>query len=84
MKFLLWALIAVIAYLLGNISTGLIVGKVFAHTDIRKTGSGNTGNGGNTTQNPGAMQKLMDKLSPEEKQTIGDLGPLAGFFYGLM
>ena len=43
MKFLLWVLIAVIAYLLGNISTGLIVGKLFAHMDIRKTGSGNAG-----------------------------------------
>ncbi len=40
MKYLLWVLIAVIAYLLGNISTGLIVGKLFAHTDIRKVGSG--------------------------------------------
>ncbi len=43
MKYLLWILIAVIAYLLGNISTGLIVGKLFAHTDIRKVGSGNAG-----------------------------------------
>ena len=43
MKFLLWILIAIVAYLLGNISTGLIVGKLFAHTDIRKVGSGNAG-----------------------------------------
>ena len=43
MKFLLWALIAIVAYLLGNISTGLIVGKLFANTDIRKVGSGNAG-----------------------------------------
>jgi len=43
LQFLRWVLIAVIAYLLGNISTGLIVGKLFAHMDIRKTGSGNAG-----------------------------------------
>ncbi len=43
MKYLMWLLIAVIAYFLGNISTGLIVGKLFAHTDIRKVGSGNAG-----------------------------------------
>ncbi len=43
MQFVLWVLIAVISYFLGNISTGLIVGKVFAHIDIRKTGSGNAG-----------------------------------------
>ena len=43
MKYLIWVLIAVIAYLLGNISTGLIVGKLFAQTDIRKVGSGNAG-----------------------------------------
>ena len=42
MKFLIWALIAVIAYLLGNISTGLLVGRLFG-TDIRKVGSGNAG-----------------------------------------
>ena len=36
-------LIAVIAYFLGNISTGLLVGKAVGHIDIRKTGSGNAG-----------------------------------------
>lgn len=36
-------LIAVIAYFLGNISTGLLVGKAVGNIDIRKTGSGNAG-----------------------------------------
>ncbi len=43
MKYLMWLLSAVIAYLLGNISTGLIVVRLMAHTDIRKVGSGNAG-----------------------------------------
>ena len=43
MKYLVWAAIAVAAYFLGNISTGLIVGKAVGHIDIRKTGSGNAG-----------------------------------------
>ena len=43
MTFLKLALVAVIAYLLGNISTGLLVGKAVGHVDIRKMGSGNAG-----------------------------------------
>lgn len=43
MTFLKWVLIAVAAYFLGNISTGLLVGKAIGHIDIRKTGSGNAG-----------------------------------------
>ena len=42
MVFLRWILIAVVSYLLGNISTGLLVGRFFG-TDIRKVGSGNAG-----------------------------------------
>ena len=43
MKYVLWVVIAVAAYFLGNFSTGLIVGKAVGHIDIRKTGSGNAG-----------------------------------------
>ena len=43
MKYLLWVVIAVGAYFLGNFSTGLIVGKAIGNIDIRKTGSGNAG-----------------------------------------
>lgn len=43
MIWLKYLLIAVLCYFLGNISTGLLVGKLFAHTDIRQHGSGNAG-----------------------------------------
>ena len=43
MKFLLWILTAIVAYLLGNFSSGLLVGRLFGQEDIRKTGSGNAG-----------------------------------------
>lgn len=43
MTFVKWILIIVIAYLLGNFSSGLIVGRLFGQADIRKTGSGNAG-----------------------------------------
>ena len=33
----------VIGYLLGSISTGVIVSRVFGHKDIRSEGSGNSG-----------------------------------------
>lgn len=32
-----------LAYVVGSIPSGLIIGKVFFHTDIRKEGSHNTG-----------------------------------------
>jgi len=31
------------AYLLGNFSSGLLIGRLFGQQDIRKTGSGNAG-----------------------------------------
>lgn len=43
MMWLKYSLAAVIAYLLGNISTGVIISRLFSHTDIRKYGSGNAG-----------------------------------------
>ncbi len=38
-----YILSAVIGYLLGNISSGLLIGKAFGLKDIRKVGSGNAG-----------------------------------------
>ena len=35
--------VAVLSYLFGSIPTGVVIGKVFFHKDIRKYGSGNTG-----------------------------------------
>lgn len=42
-KYLALAITALAGYLLGCISTGLIVSKAYARIDIRKYGSGNTG-----------------------------------------
>ena len=43
MIWLKYLLIAVIWYFLGNISTGLLIGKLTAQIDIRQHGSGNAG-----------------------------------------
>lgn len=43
MIWLKYVIVAAVAYLLGNISTGVIVSRAFSHTDIRKHGSGNAG-----------------------------------------
>ena len=40
---LVYLIIIVVAYLLGNISTSYIIGKKFAGVDIRTQGSGNAG-----------------------------------------
>ena len=42
-KILLYLAAAAVAYLLGSISTGVIVSKAYANVDIRKHGSGNVG-----------------------------------------
>lgn len=39
----LWALIAVGAYLIGSISSGYLVGKMYRNVDLRRVGSGSTG-----------------------------------------
>lgn len=36
-------LVVIIAYILGSIPSGYLIGKLFYHTDIRKLGSGNIG-----------------------------------------
>lgn len=36
-------LMLIVAYLLGSIPSGVIIGKLFFHTDIRQAGSGNIG-----------------------------------------
>ena len=38
-----YIIIAVVSYLLGNISSGILIGKAFGAGDIRKEGSGNAG-----------------------------------------
>lgn len=39
----LWALIGVGAYLIGSISSGYVVGKIYRNVDLRRVGSGSTG-----------------------------------------
>lgn len=84
MKFLLWVVIAVIAYLLGNISTGLIVGKLFAHMDIRQTGSGNAGTT-NVMRTLGWVPSVVTLLGDVAKAVLATLigmwiEPTAGRF----
>lgn len=43
MDILAYLAIAVIAYLLGSISTGMLVSKAMGGPDLHKVGSGNTG-----------------------------------------
>lgn len=39
----LWALIGIGAYLIGSISSGYVVGKIYRNVDLRRVGSGSTG-----------------------------------------
>ncbi len=52
--FPLFLVILVISFLLGSIPSGVVIGRVFYHTDIRKQGSGNIG----TTNAIRAMGKV--------------------------
>ena len=73
-KYLALLLTAVIGYLLGCISTGLIVSKAYARIDIRKYGSGNAGMT-NVMRTlgwvPGVMSFLGDMLKGLLATSIG-------------
>ncbi|ETI66711.1 glycerol-3-phosphate 1-O-acyltransferase PlsY [Neobacillus vireti] len=79
----------ILAYLLGSIPSGLIIGKVFYKTDIREHGSGNLG-GTNTFRTLGVKAGLAVTLADILKGTLAaslpvllhlDLNPLiAGVF----
>lgn len=62
-------IILVLAYLLGSIPSGLIVGKVFYKTDIRKHGSGNLG-GTNTFRTLGVKAGFAVTLADILKGTL--------------
>jgi glycerol-3-phosphate acyltransferase PlsY len=62
-------LILVLAYLLGSIPSGLIIGKVFYKTDIREHGSGNLG-GTNTFRTLGVKAGLVVTLADILKGTL--------------
>jgi acyl phosphate:glycerol-3-phosphate acyltransferase len=83
-------LVLILAYLLGSIPSGLIIGKVFYKTDIREHGSGNLG-GTNTFRTLGVKAGLAVTIADILKGTLAaslpvlfgldDINPLlAGVF----
>lgn len=82
-------IVLILAYLLGSIPSGLIIGKAFYNTDIRQHGSGNLG-GTNTFRTLGVKAGLVVTLMDILKGTLAaslphlfhmELNPLiAGIF----
>lgn len=68
-------IIIVLAYLLGSIPSGLIIGKVFHGVDIREHGSGNLG-GTNSFRVLGKKAGLVVTIADILKGTIAVLLPL--------
>ena len=68
-------LVLIVAYLLGSIPSGLIIGKVFYKTDIREHGSGNLG-GTNTFRTLGVKAGLVVTLADILKGTLAAALPL--------
>ncbi|MCM3764643.1 glycerol-3-phosphate 1-O-acyltransferase PlsY [Neobacillus niacini] len=62
-------LIIILAYLLGSIPSGLIIGKTFYKTDIRQHGSGNLG-GTNTFRTLGVKAGLIVTIADILKGTL--------------
>jgi acyl phosphate:glycerol-3-phosphate acyltransferase len=62
-------LVLILAYLLGSIPSGLIIGKAFYKTDIRQHGSGNLG-GTNTFRTLGVKAGLAVTLADILKGTL--------------
>ncbi|MDC3415030.1 glycerol-3-phosphate 1-O-acyltransferase PlsY [Terrihalobacillus insolitus] len=70
-----YLLFALIAYVIGSIPSGLIVGKVWYKTDIREHGSGNLG-GTNTFRVLGLKAGLIVTSADILKGTIATILPL--------
>jgi acyl phosphate:glycerol-3-phosphate acyltransferase len=68
-------LVIVLAYLLGSIPSGLIIGKTFYKTDIRQHGSGNLG-GTNTFRTLGVKAGLVVTLADILKGTLATALPV--------
>jgi glycerol-3-phosphate acyltransferase PlsY len=62
-------LVLILAYLLGSIPSGLIIGKAFYKTDIRQLGSGNLG-GTNTFRTLGVKAGIVVTLADILKGTL--------------
>lgn len=74
-----FVIIFVLAYLLGSIPSGLIVGKLFYGVDIREHGSGNLG-GTNTFRTLGVKAGLAVTIADILKGTLAVFLPL---FFGV-
>ena len=76
MDYVIYAVIAVAAYLLGSISSSIVLSKLVFRTDVRKKGSGNAG-ATNVARNfgmkAGVMTLLGDMLKTLIAMTIGVL-----------
>lgn len=70
-----YAIIIVLAYLIGSIPSGLIVGKVFHGIDIREHGSGNLG-GTNSFRTLGVKAGLVVTIADILKGTLPVLLPV--------
>jgi len=70
-----YGIIIVLAYLLGSIPSGLIIGKVFYGVDIREHGSGNLG-GTNTFRTLGKKAGLIVTIADILKGTLAVLLPI--------
>ncbi|MFP7298095.1 glycerol-3-phosphate 1-O-acyltransferase PlsY [Neobacillus niacini] len=68
-------LVLILAYLLGSIPSGLIIGKVFYKTDIREHGSGNLG-GTNTFRTLGVKAGLAVTVADILKGTLAAFLPV--------
>jgi acyl phosphate:glycerol-3-phosphate acyltransferase len=71
----MYIIIILLAYLLGSIPSGLIVGKLFYKTDIREHGSGNLG-GTNTFRTLGVKAGLTVTIADILKGTLAASLPL--------
>jgi len=84
MIYLRYAIIVVVAYLLGNISTGVIVSRLVAHKDIRSSGSGNAG-ATNMLRTYGWLPSVLTLAGDCLKAVIATLfGKLVGGEYGML
>jgi acyl phosphate:glycerol-3-phosphate acyltransferase len=72
---MIFALILVLAYLLGSIPSGLLIGKTFYGKDIREHGSGNLG-GTNTFRTLGVKAGMIVTIMDILKGTVATLLPL--------
>lgn len=71
----MYIIVIILAYLLGSIPSGLIVGKVFYGKDIREHGSGNLG-GTNTFRTLGIKAGLVVSIADILKGTLAAALPL--------